>query len=774
MDKIDEGLIASTFQKVKDVDIFAFKAYMERTEALETGLQVTLTDIFVNFPFFLLNLLVGFFSIILRFFEHFSLYDDYKETIYKSSQILWRNLSGSSSYTNSLLYVLVALSVLFVFLAFIFSKGDFSRRLLHLFAVMLLGFGYFGTVQSTAGGIYVLDTVHSVANAFSDAVTNLSMTDPADSKKVISQQASIADHYIMQTSYAAYLFVNTGQLNGKFYNNKSGKEEELDNTKILGKYDETGHFIVPKSQKILDYTNELGDGALEGTEQNRWLSAVNDYIWIKSIYVILKIFEAVIIAIPLLLIQLIAFLADIVVILLMFLFPLALLVSFLPKMQHIVFNVLKLMLGAVSFPALTGFLTLIVFYMQSLIATFIKSRFTTGDLLSSSNLKGQSILFMLFITIIVQGIVFWQIWKHKAKVLSLIVGAGAAQAVTQAGDMVAQKANSLGVTPRNIYDKAHDVSNLAMMGAGYGVGSLVHAKDNLNIIRDRFKGDGTSYNDLSTDFDHQFSASKDFASYQGQSVDVSQTAEKVVDEEVQAETAAKVAVDHQRDQSFDADYDSYDMSQSNDFVGDHIANQSFDNSLDDTDNSDYQFATNLFDFDYLGTTAQEAAFYDHGLNQEMESPFISENEYQSRGFSTAFESPVVEDTTSYINKEETSYPKIDDRPYQRPLEDSVEAESSIIIEKPKSVADTKEPFNPQAEYQRLKAKRQKSLGNRKKAKLEVELEQFTGDDSYYKAHGRTAFQRGFNASKSKDLRLKHNLERKATILAELDRLRGQA
>ncbi|MFQ8259104.1 hypothetical protein ACTQM7_08375 [Streptococcus pyogenes] len=45
MDKIDDGLIASTFQKVKDVDIFALKAYMESTEGLETGLQVTLTVI---------------------------------------------------------------------------------------------------------------------------------------------------------------------------------------------------------------------------------------------------------------------------------------------------------------------------------------------------------------------------------------------------------------------------------------------------------------------------------------------------------------------------------------------------------------------------------------------------------------------------------------------------------------------------------------------------------------------------------------------------------
>lgn len=107
MDKIDDGLIASTFQKVKDVDIFALKAYMESTEGLETGLQVTLTDIFVNFPFFLLNLIVGFFSIILRFFENFSLYNTYRQTVFDSSKVLWDNLSKSADFTNSLLYLLL-------------------------------------------------------------------------------------------------------------------------------------------------------------------------------------------------------------------------------------------------------------------------------------------------------------------------------------------------------------------------------------------------------------------------------------------------------------------------------------------------------------------------------------------------------------------------------------------------------------------------------------------------------------------------------------------
>lgn len=69
MDKIDDGLIASTFAKVKDVDIFALKAYMEITHGAETGAQSILLDVFVNFPFFLLNLIVGLFSVILRFLK---------------------------------------------------------------------------------------------------------------------------------------------------------------------------------------------------------------------------------------------------------------------------------------------------------------------------------------------------------------------------------------------------------------------------------------------------------------------------------------------------------------------------------------------------------------------------------------------------------------------------------------------------------------------------------------------------------------------------------
>ncbi len=45
MEKVSDALIASTFQKVKDVEIFSLKAYMERTRGVETSTQGILMDV---------------------------------------------------------------------------------------------------------------------------------------------------------------------------------------------------------------------------------------------------------------------------------------------------------------------------------------------------------------------------------------------------------------------------------------------------------------------------------------------------------------------------------------------------------------------------------------------------------------------------------------------------------------------------------------------------------------------------------------------------------
>ncbi|MGC4441001.1 conjugal transfer protein, partial [Streptococcus suis] len=58
------------FEKLKGVDIFALKSYLEKTRAIETSIIVAVNEILVNLFFFLLNVVVGFFSLMIRILEN--------------------------------------------------------------------------------------------------------------------------------------------------------------------------------------------------------------------------------------------------------------------------------------------------------------------------------------------------------------------------------------------------------------------------------------------------------------------------------------------------------------------------------------------------------------------------------------------------------------------------------------------------------------------------------------------------------------------------------
>lgn len=102
------------------------------------------------------------------------------------------------------------------------------------------------------------------------------------------------------------------------------------------------------------YLDELGTDADEGKEKDRWVSAVFDYLPIKFIYVGLKIIEAIILGIPLVLVQFLGFLAQLVVLFLIAFFPLALILSLIPSLSDTIFNTMKLMGVPLSFQPLSA------------------------------------------------------------------------------------------------------------------------------------------------------------------------------------------------------------------------------------------------------------------------------------------------------------------------------------------------------------------------------------------------------------------------------------
>ena len=475
------------FDKLRGVDIFSLKSYMEPTGfASFNGAWVLINELFVNFFFFILNAVVGFFSLLIRILEKIDLYSNYKNYVFNGAMNIWKGFIGSSSggvAKQSLVSMLLLILAFYLFYQFFFSKGAFSRTLLHVFLVLILGFGYFGTIAGTSGGLYLLDTINHVSQDVTKNITNIKVE--YGNNKSIKIGDSMADSYIAETSYKAYVFVNTGQENGKYKNSQDGKQEPFDDSKVLGTGDKNGNFKAVKSKDRNKYLDELGNGANDDGEKNRWVSAMPDFIFTRMFYVIFKICEAFVLAIPVILIQMLNVIAQTLVLMMILLFPIVLLMSFVPRMQDLIFGVLKVMFGGLLFPAITSLLTLLVFYIEKMIENIVITGFD-GILKTLPSLIIFGLVFKLLISVVSKGLVYFLLWKYKAELIQFILGSKARMVANDIGNKVEK-----GVTktrevasqvPSKSLSSAQHLGNFALAGAGFGAGMMMNAKSHFQNV----------------------------------------------------------------------------------------------------------------------------------------------------------------------------------------------------------------------------------------------------------------------------------------------------
>lgn len=475
------------FDKLRGVDIFSLKSYMEPTGfASFNGAWVLINELFVNFFFFILNAVVGFFSLLIRILEKIDLYSNYKNYVFNGAMNIWKGFIGSSSggvAKQSLVSMLLLILAFYLFYQYFFSKGSFSRTLLHVFLVLILGFGYFGTISGTSGGLYLLDTINHVSQDVSKNITNIKVE--YGNNKSIKIGDSMADSYIAETSYKAYVFVNTGQENGKYKNSQDGKQETFDDSKVLGTGDKNGNFKAVKSKDRNKYLDELGNGANDDGEKNRWVSAMPDFIFTRMFYVIFKICEAFVLAIPVILIQMLNVIAQTLVLMMILLFPIVLLMSFVPRMQDLIFGVLKVMFGGLLFPAITSLLTLLVFYIEKMIENIVITGFD-GILKTLPSLIIFGLVFKLLISVVSKGLVYFLLWKYKAELIQFILGSKARMVANDIGNKVEK-----GVTktrevasqvPSRSLSSAQHLGNFALAGAGFGAGMMMNAKSHFQNV----------------------------------------------------------------------------------------------------------------------------------------------------------------------------------------------------------------------------------------------------------------------------------------------------
>ena len=479
------------FDKLKGVDIFSLKSYMEPTGyASFNGAWVLINELFVNLFFFILNAVVGFFSLFIRILESIDLYSSYKTYVFNGAKSLWNGFTGSTKGNvtdQSLVALLLLILGFYLFYQYFFSKGSFAKTLLHVCLVILLGFGYFGTIAGTSGGLYLLDTINNVSKDVKQKIVSIKV-DYAKGKSVKVDE-SMADSYIAETSYKAYLFVNTGQENGKYKNSQNGKEEDFDDSKVLGTSDSKGNFTAVKTKERSQYLDELGNGANEDGEKNRWVSAMPDFIFIRTFYVIFKVLEAFVLALPIIVIQLLNIIAQIIVLTMILIFPIVLLISFIPRMQDLIFGVLKVMLGGLAFPVISSLLILLIFYIEKIVENMIITSFDT-ILKNLPSLLLLGLVFKLLVSVVAKGVIYFLIWKYKAELIQFILGSKARLVTSDIGNKVES-----GITktkeitsqiPTQSLKTAQHLGNFTLAGAGFASGMVMNSKSHFQNIGSYF------------------------------------------------------------------------------------------------------------------------------------------------------------------------------------------------------------------------------------------------------------------------------------------------
>lgn len=485
------------FEKLKGVDIFSLKSYMEPTGfGSFNGAWVLINELFVNFFFFILNAVVGFFSLLIRILENIDLYNAYKNYVFTGANAIWSGFVGTSNGSvsdKSLVGMALLALAFYLFYQYFFSKGSFSRSLLHVCLVILIGFGYFGTISGTSGGLYLLDTINNISKDITTKISNIQVN--YDKENTIKIGESLSDSYIAETSYKAYLFVNTGQENGHYVNSQNGKEEPFDDSKVLGTSNSNGNFNTVKNKDRMKYLDELGNGANNDSEKNRWVSAMPDFIFIRMFYVLFKIIEAIVLAIPVILIQLLNIFSQILVLAMILLFPIVLLVSFIPRMQDLIFGTLKIMFGGIGFPAITSLLTLLIFYIEKIIETFITSGFD-NIIKTLPSLLLFGLVFKLIISVVSKGVIYFLLWKYKAELIQLMLGSKARVIANDIGNHVEQGAHRTkeiaSYLPNKSLVAAQNLGNFTLAGAGFGAGVVMNTKSRFQQASSLLSGKANS------------------------------------------------------------------------------------------------------------------------------------------------------------------------------------------------------------------------------------------------------------------------------------------
>lgn len=386
--------------------IDSYSAYTVDGGLLDKGWQVV-NWFFVDIPFFILRMFVSFFLFCENVLNQSSFFEGKQETVLNMSKDVLSGFGGKGFRGGSLLALAILISAYYLLYHFFSSRRSFSKVFLHYLAVVVLFGFWFGSVSTstgtTSGSMFLIQSTNAIAKGVQSTFTSSANLGREGSKDGEVYQSPIFDATVKQT----FNFVNSGSLDGKMENGK-----KLDQSKLL----EKPKLSKEEKEKFEKNRKKYIDKVVD---DNPYFAQDGAKTMEKAFGVGVGVVNLAVLAVPVTYINIMLNVIQIIVDLLIFVFPIIALVSFFPRCQMMMFKFFKSLIGILFLPVVFGIFLSVLFWVNKLID---QAFLGLMDKVSSSLLMvmsgGVFLLGTLIVTALVKIILYRKIWKSRYKILS--------------------------------------------------------------------------------------------------------------------------------------------------------------------------------------------------------------------------------------------------------------------------------------------------------------------------------------------------------------------
>lgn len=369
----------------------------------------------IELPFAFLRIITSCITFVLDLLDVSAKIQDERSLFFEQSKDIYLKFIGGSNgriSTGSLGFILLMMALMYLTWHFFFGKGGFAKKALHVIVVVSLGFAYFGnfTVQGTqmSGGMYLFNTVDNVSEQLkSQMITTFSL---GQSDESLTSQDGYGEYYKNYIILNSFNYINSGNTNGEYANGK-----KIDHSKLI-----PAENLSAKDKK--SFYKEREGYLKEIAEDNPYVQNTADKMVDKMFMIALSYANAATLGFPVVYANVTLSAFQFIFLVLVLLFPLALLLSFIPFFRNAAFRILKMMIGILFMPVLIGFMLGIFFYLNGVVDNFVLSKAADvlGVPVAMAALGGTSLIVVMLVLIVIKAVLFTLIWKNKGKLLKLV------------------------------------------------------------------------------------------------------------------------------------------------------------------------------------------------------------------------------------------------------------------------------------------------------------------------------------------------------------------